>query len=45
MPKLDTTERLRILNTLMQESQGHTMYQLAEKIQPKNNNSLKKLEL
>jgi len=32
MPKLDTTERLRTLNTLMQESQGHTMYQLAEKI-------------
>ena len=32
MPKLDTTERLRILNNILQESQGHTMHELADKI-------------
>jgi len=32
MPKLDTTERLRILNNILQETQGHTMHELADKI-------------
>ena len=32
MPKLDTTERLRILNNILQETQGYTMHELAERI-------------